>query len=58
MILKAEYDIIVIGSGIAGLTSAALLSRAGYSVCVLEMANQPGGYLASYTRKKFRFDSS
>ena len=56
--MKDKYDIIVIGAGISGLTASAILSRAGYSVCVLEMADQPGGYLASFSRKDFKFESS
>ena len=56
--VKDKYDIIVIGAGISGLTASAILSRAGYSVCVLEMADQPGGYLASFSRKDFKFESS
>jgi len=56
--LKPYYDVIVVGSGVSGLTSAALLSRAGYSVCVLEMDSRVGGYLAGFRRKDFRFDTA
>ena len=56
--LKPHYDIVVIGGGMGGLTSAALLSKAGFSVCVLEMADHPGGYLAGFRRKDFRFDTA
>lgn len=41
-----------------GLTAAALLSRAGLSVCVVEMASQAGGYLAGFHRNRFRFDTA
>lgn len=57
-IFRPEYDVIVIGAGISGLTAAGLLSRAGLSVCVLEMDARPGGYLAGFRRKDFRFDSA
>ena len=57
-IFRPEYDVIVIGAGISGLTAAGLLSRAGLSVCVLEMDARPGGYLAGFRRKDFRFDLS
>ena len=40
---KPEYDIVVIGAGVGGLTAAALLSKAGYSVCVLEKEPHAGG---------------
>lgn len=56
--LKDKYDVVVIGAGVSGLTSAALLSRAGLSVLVLELDTRPGGYLAGFRRKDFRFDSA
>ncbi len=55
---RSRYDVVVIGAGLGGLTSAALLSRAGLSVCVLEMDARPGGYLAGFRRKDHRFDSA
>lgn len=55
---KSSYEVIIIGGGISGLTSSALLSRAGLSCCVIEMDSRPGGYLAGFDRKQFRFDSS
>lgn len=56
--LKDSYDIIIIGSGLSGMTSAALLSKAGYSVCILEMDSRVGGYVAGFRRKDFRFDTA
>lgn len=56
--LRPEYDVIIIGAGVGGLTTAALLSKAGYSVCVLEKEPHPGGYLAGFRRKHFRFDTA
>lgn len=53
-----NYDIVIIGAGLSGLTCGALLSRAGMRVAVLEMDAKPGGYLAGFERKGFRFDSS
>ena len=46
-----HYDAIVIGSGIGGLTTAALLSKLGKRVCVLEQHYTAGGYTHSYERE-------
>ena len=56
--LKQSYDVIVIGAGIGGLTAAAILSKAGFSVCVLEKEPHAGGYLAGFRRKNFIFDTA
>jgi len=56
--LKSRYDVIIIGAGVGGLTAGALLSKAGLSVCVLEKEPHPGGYLAGFARKEFRFDTA
>ena len=39
----SDFDAVVIGSGLGGLTAAALLAKAGYSVCVLERNHSLGG---------------
>ena len=56
--IETSYDVVIIGAGVSGLTSAALLSRAGLTVGVFEMDSRPGGYLAGFRRKDFRFDSA
>lgn len=53
-----QYDVAIIGGGISGLTSAALLSQAGLRVVVFEAGAQPGGYLCAFKRNGFTFDSS
>ncbi len=45
-----HYDIVVIGSGLAGLTSANVLARAGYSVLLLEHHYQLGGMATWFKR--------
>ncbi|MBM3970981.1 MAG: NAD(P)/FAD-dependent oxidoreductase [Planctomycetes bacterium] len=45
-----HYDVIVIGSGLAGLTSANILARAGYSVLLLEHHYQLGGMATWFKR--------
>lgn len=46
-----EYDVVVIGSGLAGLTSANILARAGYSVLLLEHHYQLGGMATWFKRR-------
>lgn len=48
---KPEYDAIVIGSGLAGLTCANMLARDGHSVLLLEQHYQLGGLAAWFKRK-------
>ncbi|MBF2074378.1 MAG: FAD-dependent oxidoreductase [Synechococcales cyanobacterium C42_A2020_086] len=52
-----DADIIVIGSGIGGLTAAALLARYGKRVIVCESHSIPGGAAHSFSRQGFQFDS-
>jgi phytoene dehydrogenase-like protein len=51
------YDVIVVGSGMGGLTTASLLARDGFRVLVLEASHLPGGCSSSYSRKGFVFES-
>jgi all-trans-retinol 13,14-reductase len=54
--LAEDYDAIVIGSGMGGLTTAALLSELGKKVCVLEQHYTAGGYTHSYEREGYEWD--
>jgi len=45
----------IIGAGMAGLTTAAYLARAGLKVDVYEQHTLPGGYISSFVRKGFTF---
>lgn len=47
---KESYDVVVIGSGLAGLTAANILARQGYSVLLLEHHYQLGG-MATWFRR-------
>jgi all-trans-retinol 13,14-reductase len=54
--LNGTYDALVIGSGIGGLTAAALLSEIGWRVAVLEQHYTAGGNTHSYERNGYEWD--
>ena len=54
---KESYDAIIIGSGIGGLSTAAILSKFGKKVLVLERHYVPGGFSHTFKRKNgFEWD--
>ena len=55
---KDIFDVIIIGSGIGGLTSGAFLSKEKKKVLILEQHSIVGGYLHGFYRKKIFFDSA
>lgn len=54
----ADFDIIVIGAGNAGLTAATALARKKKRVLLLERHNIPGGCATSFCRGRFEFEVS
>jgi len=56
MIRMRDPDVVVVGAGVAGLTAAALLVRAGARVQVVERHTVPGGCASFFQRAGFRFD--
>jgi len=55
--VEGSYDAIVIGSGIGGLTAAALLAKhAGKRVLVLERHYTAGGFTHAFRRPKYEWD--
>ena len=52
----SKSEIIVVGAGIAGLTSAAILSKYGFKVTLIESHSQTGGCAGTFKRKDYIFD--
>jgi hypothetical protein len=52
-----DVDYVIIGSGIGGLSCAAMLSYYGYSVAVLESHYLPGGVAHTFEKDGFKFDA-
>ena len=55
-ISNQKFDAIIIGSGIGGLCTAALLSLKGKSVLVLEKHFKIGGWTHTFRRDKYEWD--
>ena len=52
-----KYDAIIVGGGIAGLTSAAFLAKKGYRTLICEKQKQIGGLVSSFYYDGFLFDA-
>ncbi|MBI2990176.1 MAG: NAD(P)/FAD-dependent oxidoreductase [Candidatus Magasanikbacteria bacterium] len=50
-----QYDYVIIGTGNAALTVAALLAKAGYKICMLEYHDAPGGYMQTFKTGEYSF---
>jgi len=53
-----DYDVVVIGAGLGGLSTAAFLAKEGKKVLMLERHYVPGGYASSFVRGRFEFEIS
>jgi prolycopene isomerase len=53
-----DFDVIIIGAGVGGLTCGALLAQRGLKVLVLEKNRNVGGCCTSFRRKGYNFDVS
>lgn len=42
MDIEYDFDVIVVGAGIAGITAAYLLTKDGHEVLLAERGNEPG----------------
>jgi prolycopene isomerase len=55
---ESAYDVVVIGAGMGGLTSGALLALAGKKVLVVEEQERPGGHAHAICKDGYTFDSA
>lgn len=53
-----NFDFIIIGSGLAGLSAGIMLSKKKYRILVIEQESQVGGYAINFKRKGYRFEGS
>ena len=51
-----EYEVVVIGAGIGGLTAAAVLAKRGVNVCLLERQPYAGGCAAVVEHTGYQFE--
>ena len=54
--MPRNYDVIVIGAGLGGLSAATYLAREGLDVLLLERHVVPGGYATSFVRGRYEFE--
>ena len=51
-----KYDVIIIGSGMSGLTAGVLLARNGKKVLILENHFKAGGWTHTFKRNNYEWD--
>ena len=54
-LLQENYDVIVVGAGLGGMTAASLLVKRGLAVLMIDQQNKPGGSSNTSTPGYFWF---
>ena len=52
------YDVVVVGSGLGGVSAAALLAKNGRKVLCVEQGDGAGGFAHGFKRDNYKFDSA
>jgi prolycopene isomerase len=55
---EAQYDVIIVGGGMGGLSAAAHLATKGLKVLLLEQHQKVGGCASNFTRGVFTFETA
>lgn len=55
---ETAYDVVIVGGGMGGLTTGALLARAGKKVLVVDEQQRPGGHAHAIRQDGYTFDSA
>ncbi|NMB24939.1 MAG: NAD(P)/FAD-dependent oxidoreductase [Firmicutes bacterium] len=56
--MTKDFDVAIVGGGVAGLTAAAYVAKAGKSVCILEQQHKVGGLAGAFFRRDYLFEQS
>src|SRR5437764_15456265 len=51
-----RYEVVVVGAGVGGLTTAALLAARGVSVCLIEKESRAGGCATPFAHAGYEFE--
>ncbi len=54
---KYDYDAIVIGSGVGGISCGSILAKRGLKTIIFENHNEIGGYCSTFEDQGFHFDT-
>jgi phytoene dehydrogenase-like protein len=53
--MKTDYDVVIIGAGMGGLSCGTLLAKKGLRVLICEQSAKAGGYCVNFQRNGFTF---